>query len=301
MRRVVRALCIAAGAAVLAGTAGDLLGAEESPQQVLAAAKQSFDQKDYARARRLAERVVEGYPASPIVVDAWLVMADSMIGAEDLSGAFEQCEKLLAAHPQTKHRSAILRREFEIGDALTVARGRVLFIPVTRLQDGVRVLERVIEHAPFGTLADDAVFAIGEGYFRNGDYEGAREQYDRLLKQYPNSELVIRARVRRAACNEKLVEGAQYDLRPVEDAKSDMDTLVRMSGNEQLAAQSRELRDVLARSDYESGLFYFRRTNIEAGVRYMRSVIKRYPDSEYADRAQRILALISAAESEEIP
>jgi outer membrane protein assembly factor BamD (BamD/ComL family) len=147
----------------------------------------------------------------------------------------------------------------------------------------------VIEHAPFGPLADDAVYAIGEAYYRQADYERALEHYERLIKQYRDSALLIRARVRRAACNAKLSEGAPYDLEPAEQAKKDMDLLVRLSGDEELAGQAREMRDVLARSDYETGLFYFERRNIHAGIRYLGAVVARYPESEYAKRARRIL------------
>ena len=208
---------------------------------------------------------------------------------------------MLATHPETRHHSSVLRREFVIGEALTTSRVKVLLFSVTSLHDGVNVLEKVVAHAPFGPLADDAVYAIGEAHYRAEDFAAARDQYDRLLKQYPKSELVIRARVRRSASNAKLAEGAPYDLQPVEDARKDIDVLVRLSGNEQLAAQAGEMRDLLAQGDYDAGLFYFRMANIEAGVRYMKAVRARYPKSEYAERARRILLLIAEAEGEELP
>lgn len=292
------ALAVAAGILV---PAGPLRAAEETPEQLVASAKQAFDRKDYRQARRLASRVVARHATSPVVVDAWLVVVDSLMEERDLSRAYNECEKLLTAHPDTKHRTAILRREFEIGDALAASRGRFLLFTISRLEDGVQILERVIERAPYGPLADHAVYAIGEAYFREGDWDQARAAYDRLLKDYPNSELLVRARVRRAACNQKLIQGPAYDLKPVEEARRDMDLLAGQSGNERLATHARQMRDVLARGDYESGIFYFRRINPEAGVRYMKAVIARFPDSEYATRAKRILAAVETAAREETP
>jgi len=302
MRHVRRIRWVLAVGCCIAAMGGGIVAAAETPEQLLASAKQAFDRKDFSRARRLAQRVVERHAASPVVVDAWLVVVDSLLETQDHTGAFEQCEKLLEAHPQTKYRTAILRREYEIGEVLAASQYSVAFVKVKRLQEGVKALERVIEHAPFGTLADRAVYAIGEAYFNDGDYEAARDHYDRLLKQYPNSELIIRARVRRATCNQKLVAGSPYDMRPVERAKADMDVLVKLSGNREVAAQAAEMGELLARGDYETGLFYFGRANIEGGVRYMKAVIVRYPETEYAARALRIMEFLgAAAEREEKP
>jgi outer membrane protein assembly factor BamD (BamD/ComL family) len=302
MRHARRIHWLLAAACGFAALGGGRLVAAETPEQLLASAKQAFDRKDFSRARRLAQRVVDKHPASAVVVDAWLVVVDSLLESQEHTAAFEQCEKLLEAHPQTKYRTAVLRREFEIGQVLAASQYSVAFVRFKRLQEGVKILERVIEHAPFGTLADRAVYAIGEAYFHDGDYEAARDQYDRLLKHYPNSELIIRARVRRATCNQKLVAGSPYDMRPVEQAKADMDVLVKLSGNKEVAAQAAQMGELLAQGDYETGLFYFGRANIEGGVRYMKAVINKYPDSEYAGRARRILEFLGAeAKSQEKP
>lgn len=284
------ALGVALGVFLQAG--GPLAAAEETPEQRLAAAKQAFDRKEYRRARRLAARIVSRYPASPVVVDAWLVVIDSYIERESWPTAFGECEKLLAAHPETKYRTAVLRREFQIGEAIAASRVHLLFFSLKRLEEGIKVLERVIEHAPFGPLADRALYAIGEAQFRDGDYAAARDTYERLLKQYPNSELVVRARVRRATANQRLTEGPAYDLQPAVAARREMEDLARLSGDAQAARYARDLRDVVARGDYDAGLFYFGRFSIDGGVRYMRAVMARYPDSEYAERSERILALV---------
>jgi outer membrane protein assembly factor BamD (BamD/ComL family) len=61
----------------------------------------------------------------------------------------------------------------------------------------------------------------------------------------------------------------------------------------------------MALGDYDSGLFYFNRYSIEGGVRYMRAVMARYPDSQYSERAERILTLVKRlvadAKSEGLP
>lgn len=277
----------------------------QTPEQQLAAAKQAFDRKDYGRARSRASRLIRRSPTSPIVPDARLVVIDSYIEQRNWPRAFDECENLLKAHPDTKHRTAVLRREFQIGEALCGAYTHVLFFRLSRIEEGVQALEKVVEHAPFGPLADKAVYAIGEAQFRRGDYQAARDAYSRLLKQYPNSDLVVRARVRRATCNQRLSEGPAYDLEPTQAARAEMQDLARMSGSTIAARYARDLGETMALGDYDSGLFYFNRYSIEGGVRYMRAVMARYPDSQYSERAERILTLVkrlvAEAKSEGLP
>mgnify|MGYP000117908054 CR=1 FL=1 len=288
LRRSPASVC---GIALLA--AASALAATPTPEQQLAEAKRALDRKEFRHAGRLAQRIVDRYPTSPVAVEAWLVVVDALIERERWPQAFEQCERLLAAHPDTRHRTAVLQREFQIGERLAASKLRLLFIfPISRLEEGVKVLERVIEHAPFGPLAERAAYAIGEAYFRADDYAAARDAYDRLLKQYPNSDLVVRARVRRATCNQRLTEGPAYDLGPTEAARAEMQDLARESGSPRAARYAQELSDVMARGDYEAALFYFGRYSIDGGVRSMQAVVARYPGSEYAARAERILALV---------
>ena len=274
-------------------------------EQRLADARRAFSRGSYGRARSQANRVLRWHPTSPVVADAWLVVIDCYIAQRNWPRAFEQCEKLLAAHPQTKQYTAVLRREFQIGEALAAARVWLFFFTAKRTEEGVRVLERVIERAPAGPMADRAVYAIGEAYFRAEDYEKARAAYARLLKDYPNGSLVIRARVRRATANQRLAEGPAYDDEPARAARRDMEDLARMSGNERVARYAHDLRDMTARGDYDAGLFYFSRYSIDGGARYMKAIMARYPDSEYSDRAERILGLVkrltSEAAAEEAP
>jgi len=289
------ALSTALLAATLAAgpAAAPLFAAEASPQELVEPARRALDRKDHREAERLASRVVADHPKSPAAVEAWLVLVDSLTDRNSLPRAAQECEKLLAAYPDAPQRGAILSRELDIGKALTQDKVKVLFVKVPRTQEGVDTLEKVVEHAPYGPLADDAVLAMADARFRDGDYELARDQYDRLLKNYPESDLAPKARVGRALCNYRLTQGAAYDPTPAEEAALDMARLAREPGHEDLAKRVAEMRDVRARGEYEAGLFYFGQHKIEAGLLYMGAVIARYPDSPYAGRARRILEAVA--------
>jgi outer membrane assembly lipoprotein YfiO len=284
-------VCLVLPACLLGRAAAGALSPESSPEGLLAAAKRAFDGKQYAQAQALADRLLARHPEAVAAADARLVLIDALTGQGKHLEAFEQCEKFLTAHPETRRRNEILQREFDLGRALIEARGTVLVFSYSRFLDGVRVLEKVIEHAPFGSWADDAVFAIAEAHRERGNFEEARDHYERLLKNYPDSALSRRAVIGRAACNYQLTEGAPYDSKPAEDAAKDLDRLARSAagGGPDVADRRDALRDTLARGHYESALYYFRNQNVDAGLRYLETVLAKYPDTTYAARARRIL------------
>jgi outer membrane assembly lipoprotein YfiO len=183
----------------------------------------------------------------------------------------------------------VLRREFEIGKTVAFSYADLVLFRLPKHEEGVAMLERVIKHAPYGPLADESVMMIAEAYYAREDYEAARDHFDRLLRQYPDSKLIVKARVRRALCNIRLAEGAAYDPTPAQEAEADLSLLAKISQDKTIEAQAAEMRDLMARRDYEGGLYYFRRRNIPGGLRYMESVIRKYPTTEYAERARRIL------------
>ena len=289
------ALVAAAAAAAVMGVRARG-GSNESPEALLAKAKGALDRKDYSEAESLARRLVARHGDSEAVVDARVLLIDALTGQRDLLRAAQECDKFLKAHPRSRRQSAVLKRLFELGKALTHARGSILVFTYSRLTDGVRALEKVVEHAPFGDLAADAIYAIGDAYLRRQRYEEARDQYQRLITHYPRSTLRQRAIIGRAACNYHLSGGAPYDPKPAREGLKDFDTLVLASGGSEVAVKHRAaLRNEVARGDYEAGLFYFRRNKIEAGIRYLESILAQYADTPYAARARRILRSVIIA------
>ena len=274
-------------------------GAAETAGELLESARQSFDRKDYERAVTLASRVARRHADGAEAEEAMLVWSDALFEQNKYVSAYEVCEKLLDAYPRSTHRTAVLRRELKIGEALTRAELDLYVTRISRITEGVKMMNRVVERAPFGPLADDAVLAIADAHLRAASYEEARDQYDRLLKNYPNSTLTLRARVSRALCSYRMSSDAAYDTAPAEEAKRELEVLSRVSGDEELARRMTEMRDLLAHGDYSTGLFYVQRGNFRGAQRYMGAVIAKYPKSEFAARAKRILASLEAAQAEE--
>jgi len=299
LKRWIAALAVACCAA---GPASPWLwAADESPQALLESARKAMDRKDHGRAASLARRVVKRHAKAPEAEDAWLVRVQALSAQGKIRKTVTECNDMLAAYPRTKHRTAVLRVLLDVGKRLARSEHNVIFFRLSRLEEGVEVLKSVVNHAPFGPLADDAALAAGDAYLQAADFEQARDHYDSFLKAYPDSKLALRARVSRALCNYRLTTGAAYDTGPAVDAERELKLLANVSGDPELEARKKLMSGLLARGEYQTGLFYVRRGNVEGGMRYMKTVIAKYPESDYARRAKRILDTVRAAQAEEKP
>ena len=287
-QRLLAAAVFASWGAVPAAAASR--AADESPRALFRSARKALHRKDYAAAQRLARRLLSQHEGSPLRVEAHLLLIEALHERGRPLAAARECQALLDSRPDTRHRGTVLFYMLRAGKALTEATGTVLVFRYSRAAEGIDVLEKVVERSPFGQWADDAVFAIAEALRRKGDFAEARDQYERLLRNYSHSKHLRLARYGRALCNAQLAGDAPYDVDPARKAAEDFDILTHAWGKKELLTRPRNaIREKLARADYQSGIFYFRRENLEAGVRYMHAVIDRYPKSAYATRARRIL------------
>ncbi|MBI2026715.1 MAG: tetratricopeptide repeat protein [Deltaproteobacteria bacterium] len=73
----------------------------------------------------------------------------------------------------------------------------------------VFALRRLVEKYPHSTLVDDALYWLGEIYFKNQDYKGALIEFDKVRKNYPQGSVFVQAVFKEALCFENLGEGEQ--------------------------------------------------------------------------------------------
>lgn len=135
------------------------------------------------------------------------------------------------------------RARYEFGNSLFLAAGR----PDSAAVWYRRVLEEDGEHP----VARRALYALAEAYWEQGDTTAAQQAYERLIRQYPSSDLTVRAR-------QRLSRGG---------------------------AQSGEQRSVSADSMYARAYRGWEQGAWRSSLKNLLDVARRYPDTEAAPRA----------------
>ena len=131
---------------------------------------------------------------------------------------------------------------------------------------------------------------IAECYYQLREFEQAEDSFMSVMENYPNSEWVPYAQFRIPYCklSSIRVQERNYDLL----AKSRNGFEIYLANNPQgsLVNETNEIIseiDIkLAEREYETGVFYLRQKKPDAGTLYFKSVIKNYPNTEWASMAE---------------
>jgi tetratricopeptide (TPR) repeat protein len=171
----------------------------------------------------------------------------------------------------------------------------------------IKVYENIRLNDPTGPLADDAIMATANSYFRRGRYTDADYQYDLLRKEYPRSDHQFNAHVLGLQCKLRKYQGPDYDGTPLEEAE----LLVRqqrtqfageldLDQRQKLAEIDAEVRRALATREYAMAEHFDNLEEYGSAKFYYAQVVKNYPTTPLAVQArERIAALGGLPESPE--
>jgi outer membrane protein assembly factor BamD (BamD/ComL family) len=162
---------------------------------------------------------------------------------------------------------------------------------------------RTVDGGP--SLGERALFFLATVKFFREDYREADYYYSQLYENHPNSTLAPKAIKQAIICKQVMNGGTAYDTRGVEESRKlidrfqsaypewtkDRDWLTRQLGSIHLQQADR---------DYQIGEFYRRTGHPGSAYFYFELVRRRYPNTEYAKKAEdHMRALRGLAEREQ--
>lgn len=138
-------------------------------------------------------------------------------------------------------------------------------------------------------IGQEAQFLLAESYYNNRRYLIAASEYDRYASFYPRSERRELVDFKAAVCYYNLSPRYKLDQTYTKQAVERFRLFnSRYPNSERIAETSDyiiELRNKLARKQYEAAEFYKRTNRFSAAIVYHDLVIDNYPESVWAERA----------------
>ncbi|MFN3597787.1 MAG: outer membrane protein assembly factor BamD [Rubricoccaceae bacterium] len=139
-------------------------------------------------------------------------------------------------------------------------------------------------------LAVEAQFMLARAHFENREFLIAANEYTRFLDFYRNNPRAEEAAFERIRAYYRLSPPFELDQTDTEQALVHIRQFLQQYPQSprvpELVAMQEELREKLARKQFEAGRLYERRRFFEAAVITYRGVLTDYPTSAFADDAQ---------------
>jgi outer membrane protein assembly factor BamD (BamD/ComL family) len=317
---VLRGDKLEAGKAVTGKAATDLSGAH-----VL------FRNGDYATAEKIFHRIAGNTKNPPgIAEEARYYEAESLFLQGKWPKAADTYEKMLLDFPSGNYREQAVQRMFTVAN-YWLDDTRTAMIQTREKNEGQRwivwphffnwhrskplldeegraleKLEQVRYNDMTGPLADKALFLLGSVKFFNADYKESDHYFSQLVEMHPNSEFAEQAVELGIISKHLSTGGSDYDGRKVAEARMLVDTALRnypgLAGKKEefLTRQLIGITLQQAEKDFKVAEFYRRTGHPGAAWFYYEIVRRRYPLTEFADKAtQRMHELRSKLEKQQ--
>ncbi len=158
----------------------------------------------------------------------------------------------------------------------------------------IEELKFVTFNAPGSEIGDDAQYYLAESHFELKEYVLAISEYERLSRVHPESPFLEEGEYKRALCFDIQSPASHHDQTNTLKALDAYQEYIENwpQSENKLLAESRLdlLRFKLAKKQFDNGKQYEKLGECESAAIYMRQLLEKYYDSEFAAEARWRLA-----------
>ena len=287
--------------------AGATTAAASADVPTLDRVEQLLRNKDTRAARKLAIEWVVANRRHPQRDRGLFLVAQALYQYGNRIRAFYYLDELMDTYPESAYYAPALEKQFQIADAyLRGYKRRFLGFPVFYAHDeAIEMLFRIQHRSPGSPVAERALLRTANFYYHDEQYDFAADTYAAYLRSYPRSPITPRVRLRQAYSMYAQFRGPRFDATPAIDAREQLRELIvqyqDLAAEENLPQLVAEIDRTLARKLVVTADFY-QRTREPLGAAYTyRYVVKAYPDTPEARRAEVALRELPQWALESVP
>jgi len=277
-------LCSLCAGMLFAADDPAVIGARDIFRQGLTA----YQQQNYKLALKLLRTMQDQYPTSPYAVRSleYIAQCENQLG--DPYAAFEAYQKIWDDHKDFAKLPAITRNQMMIGN---------YYLNVKQYTEAIEIYRKILDNAPHSDVAAAAQYSLAQAHIGDDDYEAAKSELEKMIKNYPTSQLVDDAAFQVGYVEYLQSADAAYDQEPTANAIAAFRRFVSNFPSSPKVAEAqryiRELRGRRAESLLKQADFYENIRATKSAEIVYREVIEQYPDTSYADQARGRLNQLS--------
>lgn len=265
------------------------------PTLQYAQAYMQYEAKQYQRAIKGFKKLLKKYPDAQEAADSQFYLAQAYLAIKKSVEAFDAYQKLVESYPNSKHINEAIDQQFSIADSFVREPKKMLGMSKYDFTDhpSIEMFRKIVEKSTYSPQAPIAQYKLGVVFNYLSKYDEARQEFQKVVDMFPESEWAAPARYQLALATVKSFGGVDYDSTNLEDAAKRLAEFVRLHPQAEVAPQAEQKLDHMirqeAQKDFETAQFYERLQKYTSARGYYQRVIELYGDSEYADKAKECL------------
>lgn len=267
---------------------------KETPFLQLEYAKEFFNKEDYSQAIKEFDKLIKNYPKAREAAEAQYYVGLSYEKLTKLVEAFKQYQVVIEKYPFAEKAAEVVQRQYNIGLQLLDKRANnqgIIDKITANDYDVIEIFRTVIKNAPYGEYASASQYKIGLYLFEKKLYKEAREEFDKVMNDYPESQWAKGAKYQIALVDAQRSTDAQYDQRITQSAVKELREFVSEFPDAELSNQAKKkikkLREKEAQNAFLIASFYEKQKNYKAAKVYYKALVDKYGDTSYSAKALR--------------
>jgi outer membrane protein assembly factor BamD len=268
-----------------------------TPKEQYDLAKGFYDVKSYDNATREFKKLLKAYPKSKEAAESQYFLGRIEEDKGNLYEAYQAYQRVIEKYPFSERIQEMNEREFAIAEQFTSGvKRKALGVPLPVDNPAIEIYGKVVENSTFGPLAPKAQYKLGLLLKSLARFGEAEDTFDKVIKNYPDSEWSVAAKFQLASCRAESSQGPEYDQGTTKEAKQQFEEFLREHPDAVLSKQAEEnilkLQEKEAQGTYRIATFYEKQNAWEAAKIYYNELVTNYPDSTWAAKAVERLQVI---------
>ncbi|MFH0754339.1 MAG: outer membrane protein assembly factor BamD [Candidatus Omnitrophota bacterium] len=270
-----------------------------SPSEQLVYADEFFKMAKYQAAMREYKKLLKYYPKAREAALAQFGVGLVWEQMKKYWRAVEAYQKVVDHYPFSDLGPKVTERQYIIANLFLEGKGRDHEFARSVLGTDYQVPEvfqKVIRNDPYGPYAPVSQYKIGLFYLEKGEYQTARDAFEKTINDYPDSKWAESARYQTAVSDSKRSVKAQYDQKTTAVAAAGFEEYVRANPDSELSDDAKREIDQLRLKEAENnvviGDYYWKNKRYVSARKYWEGVVAKYPDTVWAAKAEAKLKTI---------
>ena len=260
-----------------------------SPAEQLSYADEFFRIKKYEDAMREYRKLLKHYPKAREAAQAQFNIGRLWESLKKYWRAVCEYQKVVDRYPFSDLGPQVVERQYAIADLFLEGKAKDQEFARSILGTDYQIPDvflKVIKNDPYGPDAPASQYKIGLFYLEKGDYQQARDAFEKTVSDYPDSKWADSARYQIAVADAKRSVGAQYDQKTTTIAVAGFEDYVKTNPESELSsgakAQIHKLKDKEAENNFVIGDFYAKHKKFKSAKLYWQIVVDKYADTSWA-------------------
>ncbi len=275
------------------------MAVKSTPKLQLDFALSFYNSGDFDKAIAEFKKLLKSFPRAKEAPEAQYYIGQSFEEVGKPFEAYKAYQVVIDKYPFSERAAEINEIQYQIGNALLEGKGRrgkwsqIVLGADDRVID---VFRTVIKNAPYGKYAPISQYKIGLYLKEKGLYQEARDEFEKTMNDYPNSEWAKAAKFQVAMADTARSSQVQREQKVTSIALDEFKEFVKTHPESELTPQAKtqigSLRDKEAENNFVIAEFYEKQKNFKSARVYYQDIVNQYADTQWAPKALNRLKAI---------